>query len=147
MREKTGCLCVHVGKERESRIIYMVMREEEQRYNPGLVHRTCQTFNKNKVAGSAPITNTLNSCQTNTLQESRGRGGKRNGRKELEGAETNKSISWQTILHLKVSTTAGTMAPCLCPHLSRLLCLHTVHPQLPLTFPGGPTTFTFNYFV
>lgn len=55
----------------ESRIIYMVMREEEQRENRGLVHRKCQTLNKNKVAGRAPITNTRNSCQTNTLQESR----------------------------------------------------------------------------
>lgn len=37
----------------------MMMREEEQRYNRGLAHRKCQTFNKNKVAGRAPITNTL----------------------------------------------------------------------------------------
>lgn len=28
-------------------------------------------LNKNKVAGRTPITNSLNSCQTNTLKESR----------------------------------------------------------------------------
>ncbi len=55
------------GADRESRIIYMVMRKEEWRYNQGLVHRKCQALNKNKAARTAPITNTRNSCQTNTL--------------------------------------------------------------------------------
>lgn len=73
------------------------------------------------------------------------RGGTRTRREGLEGTEPDKSISWQTILHLKVSTTAGTLAPCSCPHLSHLLCLHTVHPQLPLTFPGRPLRFTINH--
>lgn len=62
----------------------MVMREEEWRYNRGLVHRKCQTLNKNKVAGCAYITNTLNTCQTNTLQESRNREGERRIRGDRE---------------------------------------------------------------
>lgn len=69
------------------------------------------------------------------------------GREGLEGTERDKSISCQTILHLKVSTTAGTLTPCSCPHLSPLLCLHTVQPQLSLTFPRGPLTFTINYLI
>lgn len=48
----------------------MVMREEEGRYNRGLVHQTCQMLNKNKVAGRAPIPNNLQLRQTNTLKES-----------------------------------------------------------------------------
>lgn len=137
-------MCIQ-GADGESRIIHMVMREEERRYNQGLVHRKCQTLNKNKVAGRAPITNTLNSCQTNTPQESRVERGKR--REGLEGTEGDKSISCQTILHLKVSTTAGNLSPCSCPHLSAPLCPHTVHPRLNLNLPGGPLTFTNNYLI
>ena len=121
------------------------MKEEERRYNQGLVHRKCQTLNKNKVAGSVPITNTLNSCQTNTLQESRVRVEQGTAREGLEGTERDKSISWQTILHLKVSTTAGTLAPCSCPHLSHTCCVCT--PSIPsclLPSPRGPPTLAMN---
>lgn len=76
-----------------------------------------------------------------------GNSGTGTGREGLEGTERDKSISCQTILHLKVSTTAGTLTPCSCPHLSPLLCLHTVQPQLSLTFPRGPLTFTINYLI
>lgn len=59
-------MCVSLsGADRESWIIYMEMREEERRYIQGPLHRKCQALNKNKVAGRAAITNTLNSCQTN----------------------------------------------------------------------------------
>lgn len=145
---RAHCICVS-GVQTERRVLYMVMREE-WRQNRGLVHRKCQTFNKNKVAGRAPITNSLNSRQTNPPQESRAggeerRGGRREGREGLDGTERDKSISWQTILHLKVSTTAGNLAPWSWPHLSHLMCLHTVHPQLPVTFPpNGPITLTVN---
>lgn len=75
MSEKSParCICVCLGVQTERRVLYMVMREE-WRQNRGLVHRKCQTFNKNKVAGRAPITNSLNSRQTNPPQESRAGG-------------------------------------------------------------------------
>lgn len=112
---------------RQSRAgLYMVMREEQRRYNRGLVHRKCQTLNKNKAAGRAPITNTPNQCQTHSPGKA-----ERSGRGGLEGTGEDKFISWKTILHLKVSTTAGTSVPPLCPHLPLLLCLCTVQPQLP----------------
>lgn len=146
--KRTACVS---GAQTERRVLYMVMREE-WRQNRGLVHRKCQTFNKNKVAGRAPITNSLNSRQTKhspgkQSREEERKGGQREGRGGLDGTERDKSISWQTILHLKVSTTAGNLAPWSWPHLSHLMCLRTVHPQLPITFPTGPITLTVNYVI
>lgn len=91
-REKANCICMcATGADRESRNLYMVMRVEEQRYNRSLVHRKCQTLNKNKVAGTAPITNSLNSCQTNTLQGSRG---EQSRAEQRRGEERRGRVEW-----------------------------------------------------